>query len=155
MPGSRYIPVVQPLPAVDSPLRGLPSSRTRHSSTVMTSAIKTALVIATLALAAGSGTASAQNTFIAPGARPCVKWSEHREVRDLVALGLRTADESWLAGFLAGLAAGTGFDVMRNTDQNTVIAWMTNYCRENVLSNTATGGQILFNELQRRDGRLR
>lgn len=41
MPDSSYIPVVQPLPAVDSPLRGLPASRSRPGNTLMMKILKT------------------------------------------------------------------------------------------------------------------
>jgi hypothetical protein len=150
MPDSKYIPVVQPLAPVDSPLRGLPPSRARLIDTSMSCRFKTApclTAVVALVLAAVAGTVSAQVTMLAP--RPCGKWVENQAMTDVGGMALRTGDEAWLAGFLSGVTVALNVNLLTNVDKASVVLWMTNYCRANPLSNTGTGAQILFNELQR------
>lgn len=59
-------------------------------------------------------------------------------------------DQSWLLGFLSGMAIGTSKDVLKGIDSASIVLWMDNYCQKNPLNGTDDGGQELFLELMAR-----
>jgi hypothetical protein len=78
----------------------------------------------------------------------CGEWVVHREKSDTLALG----NASWLRGYLAGLAAGSGKDFLSATDNASIFRWMDNYCRTSPLRDLSSGGNALAAELARKKG---
>jgi hypothetical protein len=96
------------------------------------------LTAGTVALAA-----SAESGTEARQAPSCGEWVVHREKSDTLALG----NASWLRGYLAGLAAGSGKDFLAATDNASIYKWMDNYCRTSPLRDLGSGGNALAAEL--------
>ncbi len=78
----------------------------------------------------------------------CGEWVVHREKSDTLAL----ANASWLLGYLAGLAAGSGKDELAATDNAAIYKWIDAYCRKNPLRNLSSGAGALAAELGGRKG---
>jgi hypothetical protein len=81
------------------------------------------------------------------GAPSCGKWTE-----DLAYPPYRLYRQIWLEGFLSGAAAGTGEDVLKVSDRQSITLWMDNYCRANPLNSVHEGGVALFVELRKQIG---
>ena len=78
----------------------------------------------------------------------CGEWVVHREKSDTLALG----NASWLLGYLAGMATGSGKDYLSGTDNSSIYRWMDNYCRSNPLRDVGSGGKALVAELAGKKG---
>jgi hypothetical protein len=78
------------------------------------------------------------------GARSCGVWVEEEKKESLQHM----ANQTWLIGYLSGLAVGKGKDVFRGSpDNNSLSLWMTNYCRANPLKDIGHGADELYIEL--------
>lgn len=77
------------------------------------------------------------------GARSWGAWLEYRAQRGSSSV----TTEAWLVGYLSGIAISRGKDALKGTDNQSIYAWMDNYCRANPLSFLPEGGQHLFWEL--------
>ena len=53
----------------------------------------------------------------------------------------------WLLGFLSGLAAGSGKDILKALDNESVYLWVDNYCRVNPLRGLDEAGWELYSSL--------
>jgi hypothetical protein len=103
------------------------------------------LAVAAMILLVGVGDANALTTV---GDRSCGQW-EGRAQNGYAKLAI----ESWLMGFLTGLAVGTDKDVLAVPDGASLMLWMDNYCRANPLDTIGTGGKALYLELLARQRR--
>lgn len=52
--------------------------------------------------------------------------------------------QSWLIGYLSGIASGTGADILNGVDNNSIELWVTNYCNANPLSELNHAGDELY-----------
>ena len=58
----------------------------------------------------------------------------------------------WLLGYLSGKASGSGKDVLRGTDNDSIFLWVDNYCKANPLKDIGDAGAALFSELAKKKG---
>lgn len=102
---------------------------------------KKALVLVVMGLSAAMVDAHAINVR---ASRSCGSWLSEK------AQG-RTTDsnfnETWLLGFLSGLAIQSDKDALKGTDNPSIFLWVDNYCRTNPLKDTIDAGMDLFDEL--------
>jgi hypothetical protein len=141
MPGSTYIPVVQPLPTVDSPLRGLPNSRSRRDDTLL-ERLKTARFGVALVVAVGISSAASDSFGVTVrGSQSCGVWLSVQQKN------ARLQSETWLIGFLSGIAVALDSNFLKGTDNESIFLWMDNFCRKNPLEQIGNGASELAVEL--------
>ena len=99
--------------------------------------------IAALLIAAVA--AANANAVVVRGGPSCPEWTKSRQTTNEGA----NANEFWLLGYLSGLAVSSNADVLRNTTNPSLMAWIDNYCRTNTLHYLEQAGSGLFNELKR------
>jgi len=63
------------------------------------------------------------------------------------------SDESWVLGFLSGLALGTKEDVLKRADDPSIFLWIDNYCQANPLKRVTDAVMELFSELAKQKHR--
>ena len=76
------------------------------------------------------------------GAPSCGEWVAQRKKADTLAL----ANANWLLGYLSGLGAGSGRNVLAGRDNAAVFAAMDKYCREHPFKDAAAGGAAMLEE---------
>lgn len=59
----------------------------------------------------------------------------------------RLVKESWIVGYLSGIASGTNKDFIRGTDNPSILLWVDNYCRANPLKDLGDAGSQLARDL--------
>lgn len=106
--------------------------------------MKTIRMLAIAAFSLGVVTTSA-NALSTVGDRSCGKWSARKQNPYTEA-----SSEAWLMGYMTGLAIASEKDVLADTDGESMILWMDNYCRTHPLDLVGTGGATLFFELMGR-----
>jgi hypothetical protein len=106
--------------------------------------MKTIRMLAITAFSVGVVATSA-NAFSTIGDRSCGKWSTRRQNPYVEA-----SSEAWLMGYMTGLASASEKDVLADTDGESIILWMDNYCRTHPLDRVGAGGATLFFELMGR-----
>lgn len=62
----------------------------------------------------------------------------------------KATSEAWLLGYLSGLATGTRSDILHDTDYDSLMVWMDNYCGAHPLDRVTGGAARLYLELQGR-----
>jgi hypothetical protein len=64
------------------------------------------------------------------GGPSCGQWINERD-----ATGKKPGEwnSAWLLGYLSGLAAGMGKDILKEIESLSIYLWMDNYCRANPL----------------------
>ncbi len=77
------------------------------------------------------------------GSRSCGDWVSTRPVRSIETIAV----ETWLVGYLSGLAIGTNKDFIKGTDNPSIFLWVDNYCRANPLKSLGDAGTDLYFEL--------
>lgn len=87
------------------------------------------------------------------GDRPCSKW-----IRDQAAakqqdpsedvIWEQLVDQTWLMGYLTGMAVARRSDYLRKPDYATLNAWIDNYCKKNPSDSLGTASTALFDELE-------
>lgn len=89
------------------------------------------------------------------GDRTCSKWVRDREAAkqrnpSAEVIWEQMVDETWLMGYLSGLAVARHSDYMKKPDYDTLNAWVDDYCAKNpgVLLGTASLG--LAKELEKK-----
>lgn len=102
---------------------------------------RTGLVLAAALLA----TASVCDAAEVRGVRPCETWIEDRANGNAGAV----LGETWVIGYLSGLAAATAQDILPGTDNRSIYAWLAQYCREHPGDDLADGAETLYWELLR------
>lgn len=80
------------------------------------------------------------------GARSCGVWIKERQPNG----GGGISSQTWLVGYLSGLAVGLGKDFMKGTDNDSIYLWVDNYCRANPLEHLLSAGEELATELIRK-----
>ena len=81
------------------------------------------------------------------GARSCGTWIESRTDNSSGKSWASLASESWLVGYLSGLAGGIDKDFLKGTDAPSIFLWVDNYCRSNPLKAIDDAGIALALEL--------
>jgi len=85
------------------------------------------------------------NDYLAQGDKSCGQWVNFRNEG-----GFELAYSfGWIAGYISAYnrqKLGV-YNILGSTDIDSVLLWMDKYCRENPLSNLATGMDVLTNEL--------
>ncbi|SEJ40735.1 hypothetical protein SAMN05192539_1010142 [Paraburkholderia diazotrophica] len=98
-----------------------------------------------LAIATAVNCPDVAHATTAMGVPSCGQWiARKNSVSD------KATSESWLLGYLSGLATGTRVDILRDTDYDSLIAWMDNYCNTHPLERVSGGAAQLYIELQGR-----
>ena len=82
------------------------------------------------------------------GVRSCGVWVADRAQNSF---GSRT-DEAWFVGFMSGLAAMSGKDIITDSDNESLFLWVDNYCKINPLNSTGEAAEVLFLELIKKKG---
>ncbi|MEJ2572358.1 MAG: hypothetical protein P8164_02025 [Gammaproteobacteria bacterium] len=87
------------------------------------------------------------------GDRPCSKWirdqaaaKQHNPSEDVIWEQL--VDQTWLMGYLTGMAVARRSDYLKKPDYETLNAWVDNYCTKNPRDSLGTASTALFNELE-------
>ncbi|WP_224043905.1 hypothetical protein [Paraburkholderia unamae] len=105
-----------------------------------------ATVVAALTLIAATGV----HAVTIRGVDSCGEWVEvHKS--SAPSIGSVTA-ERWVVGYLSGVATGTGKEIIKGADNDSIFLFITNYCRANPLDNVADASGSLMDELIRRKG---
>jgi hypothetical protein len=81
------------------------------------------------------------------GVPSCGAWVEGRQNHGQLK---EVAVRIWLAGYLTGVADSREVDILRDTDSDSIAAWMDNYCRASPLDDLIDGGRELREELIQR-----
>lgn len=68
---------------------------------------------------------------------------------------LQRSYEIWVAGFLSGAAVFTGKNALTTIRENSISAWLDQYCRVNPLTNLGEAAADMFEELVRRNAQQR
>jgi hypothetical protein len=74
-------------------------------------------------------------------AKDCGEWLRERQSKE------KHAEQSWMLGYLSGLAVGTKRDFLRGTSSEALKLWVDNYCKVNPLNNLGVAGAELAKEL--------
>ncbi len=82
------------------------------------------------------------NALATIGDRSCGQWST-RTQNPYEQIG----SGNWLMGMMTGLAVGTSKDVLADTDGDSMMLWMDNYCRAHPLDRIGTAATVLYFEL--------
>jgi hypothetical protein len=86
------------------------------------------------------------------GARSCSGWQEFREDgRRGYSLNAEIY-ETWLVGYLSGIVAGSGTDVLAGTDNESIFMMVDVFCNANVQANLAEAGTSAARQLMRLKG---
>lgn len=62
------------------------------------------------------------------------------------------ASRMWVVGFVNGMAAYSGKDVLNNVNEESITLWITNYCEANPLKDTDDAAYALFHALRKEKG---
>lgn len=90
---------------------------------------------------------AAAQTVTARGARSCALWNENRvDERGGHLLGAQFY-QTWLVGYLSGMAAGTGVDLLGGLPNAPLFQRVDRYCAENPGANLAQAGATVAREL--------
>ena len=91
------------------------------------------------------GFSTSSYAFDVVGAATCGDWVKERADNGKN----KVADESWLVGYLSGIATDSNKNFLRFNNANSFYLWMDDYCKNNPLSNTSIGGKMLSMELMK------
>lgn len=75
------------------------------------------------------------------GARGCGEWVNGRSNNVLTY-------ETWLIGYLSGVAVSDNVDILKNADLASLTLWMDNYCNKYPLNDIQIGTKQLVKELE-------
>ena len=92
------------------------------------------------------------------GDRPCSKWTRDRAAArqqnpSAEVVWEQLVDDTWLMGYLTGLAVAGQSDYLREPDFDSLNAWIDNYCAKNPRDLLGTASNALSTELQKQMGR--
>ena len=73
----------------------------------------------------------------------CGDWVKERKIDSV----FQTISKKWIFGYLSGLAAASGKDILRGTGNESIFLWIDNYCQVNPLKSSDDAGNALFREL--------
>jgi len=86
------------------------------------------------------------------GSRTCASWLEHRLEQPEGHAFNTEIDQTWMVGYLSGLIAGSGIDVLVGTNNVSIFAMVDAYCQAQPNSDLAAAGTSLARELMREKG---
>lgn len=89
----------------------------------------------------------AQMTVTARGARACSAWNENRVEQREGRPFKAEVHQTWLVGYLSGLAAGSGVDFLFEVDNETLFARVDQYCRDNPAGHLGLAGVAVARDL--------
>ncbi len=78
------------------------------------------------------------------GVRTCGNWVKEAKTPNSCAA---IANQSWLVGYITGLAVGSNKDFLKDSDTDSLFLWVTNYCQKNPLEKLDSAGYALAEEL--------
>ena len=99
-----------------------------------------------LLLAATTTATSAHAHLVATrGGLTCSAWMQQRPKASKLS-------ETWLLGFLSGMAQQADIDLPQQPDDDSLFRWMDDYCRANPKQHVAVGAFVLFGKLRAEGG---
>lgn len=81
------------------------------------------------------------------GATSCGDWVQERQLKG------STTRQTWVVGYLSGLAVGSEVDFIGKKDNPSLFLWIDNYCRANPLKDIDDAANELALELIKSKGR--
>jgi hypothetical protein len=90
------------------------------------------------------------SSMIGAGSESCGSWTANRRGGSIARLSARVQNQQWLFGFLSAFGvAGKGLDPLHGMDDEGVVAWVDNYCREHPIDSIQDAGVgfVLFHPL--------
>jgi len=87
------------------------------------------------------------------GDRACSKWNRDRAAAKQQnpseeVIWEQLVDQTWLMGYLSGLAVTRRSDFLKKPGYETLVAWIDNYCTKNPRDSLGTASTALSNELE-------
>ena len=104
---------------------------------------KTSAIVLAASCLLFSATAFEAQAIEMRGSRSCGTWVSERSLKGLEAV----ISETWLVGYLSGMASASEKDFLKGTDNDSLSLWVDNYCRANPLKRTFDAGDALYFEL--------
>ena len=92
-------------------------------------------------LSASVSHAQAPGEVLVKGSASCGSWVNEKSVT------VNAAYQLWLMGYLSGFAIGTGKDILKGTDSQSIALWVNNFCKANPLQDMSDAAFQLANEL--------
>jgi len=86
-------------------------------------------------------TPAQSETVTIKGSRSCGTWIQDRKINDAI------DSETWVIGYLSGIAVSYNKDILRNSDNSSLYLWIDNYCQKNPLNRISHAAKELANEL--------
>ena len=80
------------------------------------------------------------------GSRSCGNWIQYQKERGVAS----AATETWLVGFLSGIAFESNKDILKGVDNPSIYLWVTNYCQANPLDGLTEAGEALADALKKK-----
>jgi hypothetical protein len=80
-----------------------------------------------------------------PGQNICKEWTTARNSKEASQVSIE--HEQWLAGFLSGLAMGSGRNILKGQEIRSLFLWMDDYCRANPSNSITDAAKKLATEL--------
>ena len=74
----------------------------------------------------------------------CGDWVKERKIDNSI---YQMINRRWILGYLSGLAAASGKDILKGTGSESIFLWIDNYCQANPLKDSDNAGNALFREL--------
>lgn len=82
-------------------------------------------------------------TNMSIGDRSCAEWIDNWAER-------KSFDANWIIGFMTGLSTASSKEFLNDIDDNSIMLWIDNYCRNNPLDSLSSGGLMMREELIKR-----
>lgn len=76
-----------------------------------------------------------------------IKEIDEKDPSDSVQSWPMLTNEAWLLGYMSGLSAGKGVNVLQNTDAHSMKLFVTNHCREKPLEKISDAANLIFESL--------
>jgi hypothetical protein len=86
------------------------------------------------------------------GTSSCGSWTESRGDNSKYGFVLASGYQNWVLGFLSGANTEHQADILKNTDLDSVWAWVNNYCQSHPQDQISTAVEHLVVELDRKAG---
>lgn len=105
----------------------------------------TTIVLAILCTSASLVHAAGTVNFV--GVRSCGEWFSNKS-----SYLLKSNQESWLLGYLSGLASVTGKDFITGTENSTLFQWVDDFCRAKPIEEIDSAANEIARKLIGRKG---
>lgn len=108
--------------------------------------MKRKFVLSTALISVMAATSSASAHIVETrGGAACATWAQQRPKNSKLL-------ETWLLGYLSGMAQQADIDVPKAVDNDAIFRWMDDYCRRNPQQRIVMGGYLLFGKLRTEGG---